>query len=173
VFREQAAQNPALLFIILQLRHFMQKQLLGKRPRERRYPEYDSLYATGKAPIAIDLSNLAKTEKEIIRRRKQDEELQREKQKREQRDLEDMRRLGRSGLGGGGGSGSSNGGGGGSSSSSSAANSLKDSASGLTSKKQAPAAASGGNGSILSPSSALGGMASLTMSGAGAALFSR
>lgn len=174
VFREQAKQNPALLFALLHFRKFTQTTLLDARPRERRNHDYDYLgspYATGRPPIVIDLSNLAKTERDIVRRRQSDEQMQREKIKRDMKDLEAMRRSG--GGGGGGGSGGGSGGGAGSASGlSSSKKSASSSASGNNgSGGGSGSGAGGGNGS--GNGSSMSGMATLSMTGSAAALFSR
>lgn len=164
VFREAAKANPALLFALLHVRKFTQGTLLALRPNRERRSEYDA-YAYGRPPIVIDLSNLAKTEREIVRRRQSDEQAMRDKTKREQKDLESMRKSGSNiGAPGGGGGGGSGGGG----------NELK--------KSQGGGGGSGGGsgggggmsvGGLSNAMNAQGAMGGLTMGGGSAALFQR
>jgi len=95
--RTQCRQHRELLFFILHLRDFSQQKLLPvKNSRAHRRDPYDSYYASTYAyhrtPIVIDLQNINKTQREISRRKKNEEERQKSRAKHLEKQLDAMRK---------------------------------------------------------------------------------
>ena len=96
VFKKAARENPALAFVMLHFRKFVQGTLLPLRAKDSRRDFGDSYaYAYGRPPIVIDLANLAKTERDIERRRLNEEEMAKAKAKRQEKELDAFRRHGK------------------------------------------------------------------------------